>query len=373
VEFRRDTSSNTAREVHLWNSAGEQLATTTWTTVETGMAQHHFPEPVPVTAGTEYVASYFAPAGHYSSVQEAHRTPQSSGLLTIPVDAGVFTYEDRATYPTQTWQSSDYQVSPLFIRSRSSVTASSSRPPSPSVSRTTPSPTSTTPTGTYGCVRTDAQGKCFYPEVPYITGTNGDPFINQNVWAAAGDPTYEQSLHARSPRDWYVDVRAKTNFGGVQAFPNVGWNMTGTVGAMPRTMSSWAVDFPHDAKTVTWAAYDLWFNDWRDEVMIQVDIAANDYYDCNHVSSATFGGKPWHLCTFGAQRVWKPGVDDDSLRNEKVGSLEVKEMLVWLEQHGHLPKNSSWTAASFGFEPCDTGAVDVRMRVTDFSWVAAPS
>jgi hypothetical protein len=48
-------------------------------------------------------------------------------------------------------------------------------------------------------------------------------------------------------------------------------------------------------------------------------------------------------------------------------------MLDWLEQHGHLPKNSSWTAASFGFEPCDTGAVDVRMRVTDFSWVAAPS
>ena len=133
-------------------------------------------------------------------------------------------------------------------------------------------------------------------------------------------------------------------------------------------MSSWSVAFPHDAKTVTWAAYDLWFNDWRDEVMIQVDIAANDYYDCRHVASATFSGRPWHMCSFGAQRVWKPGVDDDSIRNEPIGSIEIKEILVWMEQHGYLPKNSTWTAASFGFEPCDTGGANVRMSVKDFSW-----
>ncbi|MFW5472228.1 DUF4082 domain-containing protein [Knoellia sp. CPCC 206450] len=385
VEFRRGTASNTAREVHLWNAAGEQLATATRTTQETGLVQHRFPEPVPVTAGTEYVASYFAPDGRYSSVQRAHRKPQTSGSLTAPVNAGVFVYSPTATYPTQTWEASDYQVSPLFIGSRRMGAAQPSISPLPTRSTTptssptsTPTPTRTaTPTPTpspttYSCVRTEPQGKCFYPPVPYITGTNGDPYLNQNVWAAADDPTYKQTLYGNSPRDWYVMVNARTGFGGVQAYPNVGWNMTGTVGAMPRTVSSWSVDFPHDAKTVTWAAYDLWFNDWRDEVMIQVDIAANDYYDCTHVASATFAGKPWHLCTFGAQRVWKPGVDDDSIRNEKVGSIEVKEMLVWLEEHGHLPRNSTWTAASFGFEPCDTGGANVRMSVKDFSWVAAP-
>ena len=222
-------------------------------------------------------------------------------------------------------------------------------------------------------MRTDAQGKCFYSAVPYITGTDGDPYLNQNVWAAADDPTYKQSLYGHSPRDWYTNVNARTGFGGVQAFPNLGWNMTGTVDAMPRTVTSWSVAFPHDATTMAWAAYDLWLNDWADEVMIQVDISANDFYDCGNVASATFGGRPWHMCRFGSERVWKPGVDDDSIRNEPVGSLEVKEILVWMKEHGHLPRNSTWTAGSFGFEPCDTGGVDVKMSVKDFSWLAHPA
>lgn len=219
-------------------------------------------------------------------------------------------------------------------------------------------------------MRTDAQGKCFYPAVPYITGAAGDPYLNQNIWAAAGDPTYKQSLYGQSPRDWYVNVNAKTGFGGVQAFPNLGWDMTGTVDAMPQTVTSWSVDLPHDEKTMAWAAYDLWFNDWADEVMIQVDVSANDHYDCETVAAAEFGGRPWHMCSFGAQRVWKPGVDDDSIRNEPVGSIEIKQLLVWMEDHGHLPRSSTWTAGSFGFEPCDTGGMDAQMRVKGFSWLA---
>lgn len=237
-------------------------------------------------------------------------------------------------------------------------------------STTSPSATTSTTTGSHECVRTDAQGKCFYPAVSYITGTAGDPYLNQNIWAAADDPTYKQSLHARSPRDWYVDVNANTRFGGVQAYPNLGWDMDGPVDTMPQTVTSWSVNFPHDAKTVAWAAYDLWLNDWADEVMIQVDISANDNYACETVASATFGGKPWHMCRFGTERVWKPGVDDNSIRNEPVGSVEIKQFLVWMEDHGQLPRKSTWTAGSFGFEPCDTGGVDAKMQVKGFSWLA---
>lgn len=388
VEFRRDTMGNLAREVQLWNSTGKQLATSSQTPHGTGLVQQLFGEPVPVKAGAQYVASYFAPAGRYNSVEQARRKPQTSGPLTAPANAGVYDYQTEATYPTQTWESSDYQVTPLFVanlpgapRPSSSTSSRSSSPRLSEMSPTSAVAPTTSPTlppiaemppnpEAYRCVRTDAQGKCFYPAVPYITGTSDNPYLNQNIWAAAGDPTYKQSLFGRSPRDWYVSVNANTRSGGVKAFPNVGWNMAGVVDAMPKTVTSWSVDFPHDGKIIAWAAYDLWLNDWADEVMIQVDISANERYDCQNVASATFGGRPWHMCRFGAERVWKPGMDDGSIRNEPIGFIEVKQFLVWMEDHGHLPRNSTWTAGSFGFEPCDTGGVTAKMKVTDFSWLA---
>jgi hypothetical protein len=215
-------------------------------------------------------------------------------------------------------------------------------------------------------VQTSAQGKCYYSAVPYITGASGDPYINQNIWASDGK--YQQSLYAASPRDWYITANANTNFGGVLTYPNVGWNMSGTVDSKAVTTSSWSTTMPHNAETAAWAAYDLWFNNWADEVMIQTDVAANSYYNCTAVATATFGGQPWHMCQFGSERVWKPGTDDNHLINRASGTLDIKAMLVWMEQHGYLPASSTWTAGSYGFEVCDTGGLTQKLAVNGFSW-----
>jgi hypothetical protein len=41
-----------------------------------------------------------------------------------------------------------------------------------------------------------------------------------------------------------------------------------------------------------------------------------------------------------------------------------------MEQNGYLPKNSTWTAGSFGFEVCDTGGATETFKVNAFSWTA---
>jgi hypothetical protein len=212
-------------------------------------------------------------------------------------------------------------------------------------------------------------GRCSYSAVPYITGTKGDLWVDQNAWT--GDAGYDQMLHSTSPREWYIIGNADTNFGGVLTFPNTGFWMTGVVRETPPVTSSWSVEFPHTDTTMAWAMYDLWFNEWADEVSIIVDLSVNDYYDCEHVATAEFDDKPWHLCVFGSQRVLKPGVDDSSLRNEPKGWVDIHAMILWLEDNGYLPVNSTWTAASFGFEVCDTGGVDQKFAVKDFAWQAA--
>jgi hypothetical protein len=80
VKFRVDTSgqitalrfykgsANTGTHVgHLWTTGGTQLASVTFTgETASGWQQATLSTPVPVTAGTTYIASYFAPNGRYA-------------------------------------------------------------------------------------------------------------------------------------------------------------------------------------------------------------------------------------------------------------------------------------------------------------------
>ena len=61
-------SANTGTHIgNLWTSAGQLLASATFTNeTASGWQQVNFSQPVPVTKNTTYVASYFAPNGHYS-------------------------------------------------------------------------------------------------------------------------------------------------------------------------------------------------------------------------------------------------------------------------------------------------------------------
>jgi hypothetical protein len=225
-------------------------------------------------------------------------------------------------------------------------------------------------------------GRCTFPSDSSITSTTGTitsgPWVDQNVWS--GDTSYKQTNYVASPESWYVVANANTNFGGVETYPNTGWGSEGpngsevTVDSESSITSSWNVTIPTDTtKVAGWAGYDLWFNNWADEVMIQPDITANSYYDCTPVATATFGGMPWHMCAFGSERVWKPGTDDQHLQNQPSGTIDVKAFLTYMENdmttaQDKLPANSSWTGGSFGFEICDTEGTNQTFKVNSFSW-----
>jgi hypothetical protein len=244
--------------------------------------------------------------------------------------------------------------------SAASAAATAASTPAPSSARPSPSAETT-------CVKV-ADQRCDYPPYPAIAGASSDPYVDQNIWS--GSKRYQQTLHAISPGNWYVTANANTHFGSVLTYPNTGFEMTGAIASYSSIESSFSTSIPDNARTAGWAAYDLWFNDWHDEVMIQTDITANSNYDCVPKARATIDGQPWHLCVFGAERVWKPGTDDHHLVNQASGTIDVRAFLTWLGQHGYLPADSTWDAASYGFEICDTGGTNEVFRVSAFSWIA---
>jgi hypothetical protein len=107
---------------HLWAPDGTLLAeapdmsTTSPTMGRSSVVT--FAEPVPVTAGQTYTASYFTAGSRYDSselyfggvlVQPPFRTP-----LDEIGGAGVYAYADAPAFPTLTWNRSNYWVAPIF-------------------------------------------------------------------------------------------------------------------------------------------------------------------------------------------------------------------------------------------------------------------
>jgi hypothetical protein len=247
--------------------------------------------------------------------------------------------------------------------------------------------------GVDDAVSNNPSGSCHYTDVPYIvTGDTGSaPYINQNVWGTV-PKTFKQQMYANSPRDWFVIVNKPNDTptdtlanGAVGNYPNVGFWMRGNVDDYASITASWDVTLPHNNQSAGWAAFDLWFNDDGTDVLIQVDIGANQYFNCDVVATATFSEEPWHLCIVGDERVWKRGTDDEHIVNKSSGTLDIKQILTWMESHTfvdpsthatrqQLPPSSKWqtsfVGASFGFEVPSTSGMDAEYRVNDFSWTA---
>jgi hypothetical protein len=127
-------SANTGTHVgSLWSSTGQLLAQATFTgETASGWQQVSFSNPVPVMPGTTYVASYFAPKGHYSDdVSYFYGPPQVMGAGPSMVDSpplhalhgpasagnGVFTYASSTAFPSNIDVGDNYYVDVVYTPS----------------------------------------------------------------------------------------------------------------------------------------------------------------------------------------------------------------------------------------------------------------
>ncbi|MFW5467134.1 DUF4082 domain-containing protein [Knoellia sp. CPCC 206391] len=116
------SSANTGTHIgNLWTLSGTRLATVTFTTESaTGWQEALFATPVNVTAGTVYVASYFAPRGHYSAdTNYFSGKGVDSGPLHAPADGvnggqGVYGITATSAFPTSTFESENYWVDVVY-------------------------------------------------------------------------------------------------------------------------------------------------------------------------------------------------------------------------------------------------------------------
>jgi hypothetical protein len=123
IRFYKGPQNSGIHVGNLWNAAGTLLASATFTSESAqGWQQVTFGSPIPVTANTTYVASYYAPNGGYAGDNNYFSgAGVTNGPLTALADGvdggdGVYRYGASAL-PTDTWRSTNYWVDVVFVTS----------------------------------------------------------------------------------------------------------------------------------------------------------------------------------------------------------------------------------------------------------------
>jgi hypothetical protein len=121
LRFFKGTTNTGTHVGHLWSRTGTLLGQATFQNeTARGWQQVTLANPVNVTAGTTYVASYHAPRGNYAYNSSYFAgTSIVSGPLTALADGvdganGVYRYGSSGSFPADTWQSTNYWVDVVF-------------------------------------------------------------------------------------------------------------------------------------------------------------------------------------------------------------------------------------------------------------------
>jgi VCBS repeat-containing protein len=116
IRFFKSDQDTGVHTGELWSSTGVELATVTFTNEsDSGWQTATFSNPVTITPGAIYIASYHTNVGHYSNTGNYFTTNVVSGALTaLAAGNGVFTYGSTSLFPTSTFQSTNFWVDVMF-------------------------------------------------------------------------------------------------------------------------------------------------------------------------------------------------------------------------------------------------------------------
>ncbi|MFI9009398.1 DUF4082 domain-containing protein [Actinosynnema sp. NPDC053489] len=157
VKFYKGAGNTGTHTGTLWDKAGNPLATGTFgNETATGWQTLTFAQPVAVTAGTTYVASYFAPNGHYSYdleyflQQPRYLEPLTGSKNNDDGPNGLFRFGSPG-FPTQSHWGSNYWVDVVWA-------------PDPGPDQRAPLLASTAPVAGEGTVALDTAVSATYDE-----------------------------------------------------------------------------------------------------------------------------------------------------------------------------------------------------------------
>ena len=239
----------------------------------------------------------------------------------------------------------------------------------------TPSPTSATPTPTptgapkYEMTTLD---RATTPQLddPNVSGgpNDGGASVRQEVWNPQ-PALRKQDTKVWGPGNWTTTVNAAAGNTEVNNYPDVSDTVTTSnntpqpVSSYHSMVSTYSENMHVNVGTDAEAAYDIWLNDYNNELMIWVDNHGQEPAGTNTGKTITVGGNTYH--------VWdEPGHGTVSLvldSNAQSGTTDILGIVKALQGMGIYSATAGFSQVDFGFETPSTGGVDETFAVTGYT------
>lgn len=301
-------------------------------------------------------------------------------IVVVVVVAGIGTatwLANRSTNSTTAADRTRGKAAPgseLAQRPASSLTSNASTQPGSSVSpspASKPSPTSVTPTrkarpkrSTSKPAVSTATRNCTKPifssSEKMGTWTAADGlYVNNNMWNSAAGP---QTIYVCSARSFYA-VSNQPETTAVKTYPSVARNFDNPkVSSFSTITSSFGESIPAQGN---WdAAYDIWTNNWNDEIMIWNNEHNQGQIPPSGSIPVTIDGQGFHAWQDGSDYV---GVYMDTF--ETSGSVNILDVFKWLQAKGWMSATATLTAIGYGVEISETPGPET-FQITNFSLTA---
>lgn len=133
IRFYKGAGNGGTHTGSIWSSTGTKLASVTFTNeTDSGWQTATLATPLAVTAGTQYVVSYYAPQGHYAVTNNFFTSDWTSGNLTASADNnGLYLYATGGGFPTYTYGKANYFVDVTFRANAAASIKVTGRSPAP--------------------------------------------------------------------------------------------------------------------------------------------------------------------------------------------------------------------------------------------------
>ncbi|MGZ3862135.1 MAG: DUF4082 domain-containing protein [Bacteroidia bacterium] len=119
IRYYKGAGTTGLHRGHIWNSTTLLSEATFTNETSSGWQEVSFPNPIPVVAGTTYLASYHSASGDYSYTDSYFTSAVVRGPIRFLADGedganGVYRYTSEPSYPGDTYQASNYWVDVVF-------------------------------------------------------------------------------------------------------------------------------------------------------------------------------------------------------------------------------------------------------------------
>ncbi len=252
IRFYKSEDNIGPHVAKLWSARGQVLAMATlpssasttpgWQTVK-------LPHPVKIDKDQQYVASYVAPKGRYSSDAHGLEQAKTEGPLTILAGGGVYAYGNGDSLPTNNYQNSNYFVDVEFspesvaVPTTPAPTTSAPAPtqtaspsptatPDPTAPSTTTPPTAALPTGV--ALRNVDGGADYYKKFNNPLPSNAD-YFPVGVWYESVVEPSDTAKDKAAGINTYVELTSNSNLSQIQKVGMnaiTSWNAPGQSGTL---------------------------------------------------------------------------------------------------------------------------------------------